>query len=414
MNRKSVCRFLYAVILVAASVPVACGYIMAGGNILLWIARLEEVREGLTYGSFVMYPSAELISAYGGQLTAFDSNLWLIFPAMIRLAGGSIVTVYRLFMLFIQIGTLFTAVLMFRSFFREEVTVLFGVLLYMTCPYRLYICYDRADLAQAVVWLLIPLLVWGVLEKEKISGSTQSALSLPGVIPLVVSSAALAGIGYASGIMLIIAAGLIILAALSGRSLRLLIPAAVGTLLYLPGGIRLLQYLLHGITEIENMPLAPISGKGYYFGQFFSSFAYQEGMPGLGLGLLMALFLLLWFLFCNGRAGMSGRCRRVGELGLLLLCFSLHWFPWDVMQRIGGIFLRTVALFGTPGIFFGLACIALSVPGAFAVEKAGKETNGCIRAGVPVILFTAAIGLAVYLCNTLTFSRMPLDLTGYQ
>lgn len=352
MNCKTVRRSLYAVIFIAASLPAVCGYGREGGDILLWLARVEELGQGLKYGSLMIYPSAELVSTYGGQLTAHDTNLWLLAPALIRLAGGSLAASYRIFMTLIQAATLFTTIMMFGRIFKERETVLIGVLLYMTCPYRLYICYDRADLAQAVVWMLVPLLVWAVLGEKWI-----------------VSSLALAGIGYASGFLVLVLAGLVILAALLGKKPRLLVPAALGTLLYLPGGIRLLLNLLQGVTVIENMPLAPVGGRGYYFGQFFSSFAYKEGMPGLGLGLVTALLVLVWFLFCNGRADMPGSCRAAAVLGLILLFCSSHWFPWDLIQRLGGVFYRLVPLSGSPAVFFGLSCMALCIPGAYAVEN---------------------------------------------
>ena len=142
MESKSITfirRILYVVIVVAASLPIACAYVMNGGEILLWLARIEELKTGLQSGDINLFVSAELTAAYGGQAYALNSNLWFILPALMRLVGISITSTYRIFMLLLNLITLFSAKYFFETVFKEKNTAAVGVLLYMTCPYQIFI-----------------------------------------------------------------------------------------------------------------------------------------------------------------------------------------------------------------------------------------------------------------------------------
>lgn len=394
--------FLYAVLFIIAALPLACDYVLPGRDVLLWLARVEEVKIDLSIGNFVLFPSIDVITAYNGQLTALDSNIWLVVPAVLRVMGLNIMSVWRIFMALLQLGTVFSAKLLFERLFEDRYTALFGVLFYITCPYRIYVCYDRGNLGQAVVWMLIPLFIRGLLgvydKEHKYLWMAAAAVSL-------------AGIGYANAITAVVFVGLAVLAGALCRNVKLYIPVLAGIVLFLPGAGRLLSYVLNGGMEEWNISVQTISNQGYSVGQFFNVYIYQENLPGLGLGLAGALFMLVWLRFTKEGPGMRKVYKLFLILGLLCLCLSLKWFPWDIVQRLAGPVFRLIPLFGTPGIFFGFASILFCVPAAFAAEGIRRHENRAVSVGGTVMLAAAAVGVALFLCNTLTFSRMPLFFT---
>ncbi len=400
-NITTIRTLMYVVAFVVASLPLACGYVMSGGDILLWLARIEEVQKGLRGTTLFFFPSADVTVAYEGGAAALNSNLWLLIPALIRLLGGSITLAYRIFMLLINALALFCAKKMFDLLFENKNVAFFGVLLYLTCPYRIYICYDKADLGMAAACAFVPLFIWGSLKisSEKIQGKS-----------VLITALAFAGIGYASSILWVMIAGLALLMVLYKRKLRILLPMLLGGILYLPGVLYLVKYLLKDGMQIWNIPLGTISKNGYQIGQFFTIWTYLEDAPGLGLGLLGALFVLAWLWFVEGNLQITKKYGFFVWTFLLFSAMSMTCFPWDMVQRIAALLLRLISLMETPGICFGVASLAACVLGAYGVEGATKHEKLFVRVGIPMMVLVAAIGAAIYLCNTMTYYRMPMFL----
>lgn len=401
--------FGYFLIACVVMFPLACGYIMDGGVIREWLARVEELSTAAS-GTVLLFPSEETILSGGGQLRAMNSNLWFFLPAFLVRWTGKMAVGWEGYMIFMQLGTLLTAVLMFRRLFEGNASgypVLLGTLLYMSCPYRVYLCYDLADMAQVAVWAMLPLYIWavlGIVRRERY------------LVNLGVAAVSLAGIGYANLMNMLVAAGFTLIAALCARKLFLLIPLAAGSALTLPCLLRLYYYLFRGAYESFGIPVNSIMESGYDFGDFFSIFVYRENRPGMGLGMMLCLLTGLWLMFVKGQKLMGDRpvsssrkvCVCLIALAAVLLCMSLQYFPWEYVQRLGQWALKLVSLLETPGVFWGMAQIALCVPGAWAMERLERQGDRGIFLGMAAMVFTACLGICVYQCNMLTYTRMPL------
>ncbi len=394
-------KIIYAVILVLASLPLACGYVMEGGDILLWLARIEEVKEQILVGNIQFFPTRELTLEQNGQFWALNSNLWLIIPSALRCLGLSVTAVYRIYMLVLNLIALITAVMMFQELFDNEWVTLLGSLLYMTCPYRIYIFYDKANLGMAAAWTLIPLVLWGILKICRKSGTWKSTL---------VTAAAFAAVGYSDGILLLILTGVVVLAIIWYRKPAGLLPVMAGSILYLPGALYWIKYLLTEQMASWCLPLSSIAHRGYAFGHFFSSWAYREDCPGLGLALIAALLLLLWLALIDKDIRVTKKYGLFITILCLLAVMSMNSFIWDYAQRIGAPILKLVSLIETPGVCFGFVSLAASVLGAYGIECAAKQQKLFIKVGIPLIVAFSALGVCVYLCNTLTYYRVPMFL----
>lgn len=400
-RKRFICHVMYAVILIAASMPLACNYVPEGGQVMMWLARIEELKCSLQQDHLLMFPSAELIRDYGGQRAALNSDFWLFFPAIIRLMGGSITVAYRIAMLAMQVITLVAAKWMFECLFADKLTALYGTLFYMICPYRIWMCYDEVDVGSCAVWMLIPFLVWGVVGLSRRGFDWKNML---------VAVAAFAGIVYADVIMALIAMGILLITALWYKKVIFLAPLLPGAILSLPGSVNWFRYLLSGGMEEYQLPLGTISEKGYSFGEFFASYAYRNGHPGLGIGLLGAILIFMWLRLTDKEFSISRGCRLSMVLSVLFLCMSMSRFPWDLLQRVGAPFLRLIALIGSPTIFFGCASMSLSVLAAYGMKGLDRQRSVFVRVGIAVCIVTASLGVAVYLCNTLIYNRLPMYL----
>ncbi len=394
-------KMIYVIAFITAGLPLACGYVMEGGDILIWLTRIEEVAEGLKAGQVRMFPSAEVTVAYRGQFSALNSNLWLFFPAIMRLIGISVTTAYRIYLLFLNGLGFFAARRMFGNLFRDKTAIAVGVLLYMTCPYRIYLYYDKAALGMAAAWALIPFVLGEIILLYQKKLTWQRVLGI---------ATAYALIGYADGILMFLVAGVVVLYSLWQKKWMGLLPILVGEYLFLPGAIYWLRYLLKDGMEAWELPLDSIVSRGYSLGQFFSGWTYTPGRPGLGLGIMGALILLIWGSFTEKDCALGKKYGFYVFLLGLMSFLSMNSFFWDTVQRLGAPFLRLVALMETPGILFGIASMAAAVLGVHGMFYVQKKNSFFARVGIPLIIVTAAVGNAVYICNMLTYTRVPMFL----
>lgn len=392
---------IYFIIFAVASLPLSCGYVMEGGDIQIWIARIEELVEHLQSGQLLLFPSAEMTLEQGGQFSALNSNVWLLFPALVRLMGGSVTLAYRLYLLLLNAIALFAAKKMFEEMFENKAAVWVGVLLYMTCPYRIYMCYDKANLGMMAAWSVIPLVIWGLFRFVHSKANWKSIL---------ITAAAFAAVGYADGMLLFILAGIMVFGAILYKKITVLVPLLCGGIMFLPGAIYWLRYLLKGGMEVWQLPLGSIASEGYAAGQIFSSWVYAADRPGLGLGLLIGLFLLLWLGFVETDLQIRKKYGFFAVIMCLMTFMSMSCFPWDILQRVGTPFLRLISLMETPGVCFGFASLAASVLSAYGVEGVAKQQKLFVKIGLPLVIAFAALGVCVYLCNTLTYYRTPMFL----
>lgn len=393
-------RVVFVMILVFTSIPLFNGYIISGGEMSLWLGRIGEVREGLLQGKLVLFPTLDCMNAYGGYVKSVHSNLWLVLPGLFRALGVSMVVVQHVYFFLVQILTLVLAVSMFRMLFQERIAVIVGTLFYMTCPYRIYLLYDAANFGRIVVWMLIPALVLGVAGVYRYGYRTKY---------LFIGGISLAGIGYADCILFFVALGIILLSAMWYRKVNSFIIVGLGSVLFLPGLMYLAKYLFTDNLDTFGIPLGDIAVRGYHFGQFFSSFAFRTGLPGMGLALFGGLILLCWLQFTEH----SFNGKNIGFYVMISLMFSilsLTAFPWGILQRLGTPFLKLIPLMETPAVLFGVANVFFCILGAFSIQEVRKQKNTFVRVGFPVMIGIAAIAVCVYICNMITYTRMPMEI----
>lgn len=400
-NRRYLYRILCVLTVASTLLPVTRGSIMGGGIVAEWAARVTE----LAMAPLQLFPTAETLAKTGILVNAMNSNVWFFFMGFLYRLTGNLVLAYRIYMLAIQVGTFLFSKLFFERFFGDKKTkfpAFFGILLYMTNPYRIYVCYDYANLSIATAWMVLPLYAWAVLGLIRKDGSVWRNL--------IIGAIALAGVGYADAIIFLIMLGVTLLAILYFRTLLPAVAAAAGGVLFLPGLYRLIQYLFTDAYQELNLSVQSIMSKGYRIGQFFSTYAFRDGHPGMGMGMMICLLAGLWLCF----VGVKGKSlRREGffaGVAIIFLFLSTRYFPWDVAQRLGSWALKLVGLINAPTVFGGIAWGCLCIPAAASVESLSDYENKIVAFAVPLFVLFICLGVCVLQCNILIDSRVPLAL----
>lgn len=399
-EENRLCASLLLLILIVASIPVFCMYIIDGGMTKQWTAMIQE----LSVSRITLFPEAEYTAENGFSAQALNSRLFFLLPSLFYKLSGSIRWTWVILLFLIQLGSMGGAVLLYRYVCPGKAGFLCGVLLYMTMPCRIYLCYDKADISQAIVWMLLPYYLWSIL--HILDGRKRGRF-----IPL--SMLFLAAIGYGNSAVFPVIAGLTLLAGLTGLNAFLPITVTGGLVLALPGLKHYMKFLFSSESaslSVSYVSYGSIMPKGYAIGELLSCFIYADGKPGPGAGLLLVLLLIAWSKFVNNRSVLQKRDIACLLTGLFLLILSLRYFPWDLVQRVHTILLKMVALFQTPGLFLQYACFLLTVPCADAMSKLYRENDRYARVFLAAVLFILCLGTTIYQCNEYIFSRLPLSL----
>ena len=306
---------------------------------------------------------------------------------------------------FIDAATLISACLMFgRLYERQRTARFFGVLLYMLCPFRIYVCHRTQDHTLALIFLLIPLYLWSmaVLMKTGQKRTKKLLFLLPATL-------ALMGIGLIDILQLLIMAGMTLCAFLYTRGRRplLLLPPLLGCFLCLPRMFLLKSYLSGENFETLKLSLESIAPRGYSVGSLFSSYVSRNDSPGLGLALFLCLLAGLWLLFVRNRfikeSGAFIDAEKAffpfwGIMGCLLTLPALRCFPWDYIRRIGPWMVRLVAMLKTPAVFFGYAQICFCILGAGILEIFHDREDRTADISLRFLVCLSAVGSGIYWC----------------
>lgn len=401
---------LYFLLLIIILLPLSNGYLLNNGLINEWTARITEISSGFHEHKLYFFPTAESLITCGIYENTMNSNVWLYLPALIYAATDSLFISWGTFHLFLQAGTLLAASLFFRrvlapaktdsgaSFYRELPATI-GVLLYMTFPYRISLCYDRSNLLEAIVWMLFPLYAWAIagilMNRRRI---------LSGILAIIT----LAGIGYAHTVLYLAIAAASMLLFLLFKKWSALLSVVISAVCFAPGLLYLSRYLFGGPDAFWYLPLGSIMKNGYLFGQFFTTYAYRDYHPGMGLGMMICLFAGIWLLFvAEQKISSVLYYPSLLATGLFTL-LSLSAFPWDFLQRMGTWALKLVALINTPAIFWGLALMILSLPAAIMIERFMQQKDKTIAQIVPWSVMISCLGICLYHCFTLMTGSLPL------
>ncbi len=298
----------------------------------------------------------------------------------------------------IQGVALCSSIMMFGALWQNSLSVLMGVTLYMMSPYRIDLFYVQGDWKLSAVWALVPLYFCFIMRCVKETAGKKKVLCIA------FAAVVMAAIGYGSDVMFCILAAFTLFLAVFLKKVSALLPTVGGCVLWLPGNVDFFLYLFTNRLDDVGMPIQNIISGGYTWNDFLTCFAYHGGKPGLGLGIIVMAAVFTYVRFVNGGAKLNRESRVFGWLGILSLFMATKYFPWEMVQRVGAFSLKFVSLLETPALFAGFAALLLPVALVSAVEDVDAAKEHLPARGALVLIWTAAVGTAIYLCNMLTYT----------
>ena len=385
-----------------ASYPLFTDFLTVGMDQEFHLRRIEGLFGALQSGQWPARISTEHFGGKGYATGVMYPELFLYFPAALRLAGASLLFSWKALLFAVNLGTAFSAYFCGRRLLGSRAAGMAAAIVYLLSPYRLCDLYIRAALGEALAMAFLPLLLYGLW--QLLAGDEGQwpwlVLACTGIFQSHILSTEMAAVFAAL-------CALAALPALRRRARLVALGKAVGltVLLNLWFLVPFLTYTLLGGFKIFGSHVE-LHQHALYPAQMFATFwsadpalwsqelgsLDSEMLLTLGLAPLVCLGLLAagWWMFAPGepraRAGLRvGLAAAVGA-GACLYAASVY-FPWELLQRIPALDkLLSPVQFPWRTLAFAAACFAV-VAAAATVPFRGR--------GVRLALLGALLAVAV-------------------
>ncbi len=364
-------RKRYAMLLVLTllgCLPLGMDGLGMGDDFGFHLGRIEALAQGIGQGVFPVRMAGFFNDGAGYPTGVYYGDLFLILPALLRLAGFSVVSAYKVYLLVLTFVTAFAAYACCRRIFGDDRIGIVCSASYVLGPYRLADVYVRSAVGEATAFAFYPLIAlaaWNLLtrpEKEKGKNSALLAAGLLGLLYTHLLSTEMA-------VLALLAVGLCHFRRMLQRDALLQLGMAAAGFLVAGAAflVPFLDYYLKVDTVVRGEMSFPhmIQKYGVYPGELFCFFksvaggasAYLPERMQMTPGMLqmggLALALVLW-----GKGKADRTIRKLTVASLLALWVSSSVFPWDALaghSRIGQ-FLAQVQF---PTRYLGIAMVFL-------------------------------------------------------
>lgn len=399
-----------AVILVGivASLPSLTDFVTKGHDLDYHLTRIDGLAQALKCGQFPVRINPAFANGHGQVNPVMYPELFLYFPAVLRLLGVSLILSYQMLCIGLNLVCAWAGYISFRKLFGSKTLGVLMSAFYTLALYRMNNLYMRAALGEWIGMIFLPLVLYGMYalfyeEKEKWGWSVLAfTFCLQG--HLLVTEMAIA---FSC-----------LFALLSWKQLkdraRLFTVIKAGCVTFLINLwyiVPLLYFYRQALgVSAEKQPLGQYA---LYPSQLFATFLYNtnmgeylgklEGENPATVGGVLGIGILLYLYAAYGKRSLTEKERKVGNLmlafGVISLYMTTCYFPWDLLQRaellnvLAGILQFPMRILTMATLFLSGTC-ALGLYGTLK----GKMTRQSV-AFIGVIL---AIGACSYTLDAYT------------
>ncbi|MCD7835267.1 MAG: hypothetical protein LUG83_01110, partial [Lachnospiraceae bacterium] len=160
-NRAFINAFIIAGIACMASMPLFVRNMVPGIDIVFHMYRIEGIAQGLRMGQFPIRMQPLWFDGQGYPVSVFYGDIFLYFPALLRLFGFTIQDAYKCYIFVINLATAYISWQCIRKMFHNNAVALAGSAFYTISVYRLINIYVRAAVGEATAMTFFPLVVYG-------------------------------------------------------------------------------------------------------------------------------------------------------------------------------------------------------------------------------------------------------------
>ena len=389
---------------VFASYPLFSGTIGFGHDLNFHLYRIEGIKDGILSGQFPVRIHPTHNNGYGYITASVYPELFLYFPAVLRIFGLSPVMAYNTFLFGVNVATALIMYYSAKGMSKSKYVGLIASIIYTLSTWRVMNLYYRAAIGEALAMVFFPLVIYGLycLLKGDKKKWWVLALGCTGVYQSHVISTVFVVITIIAAVLMFIKNFI------SDRRWLGFFKAGVLTVLLN------LWYLVSFITYYFGLDMAIRHTKEnteffsnaifptQLFNIFNTNFGYSQlldkGMRSdmslslsLGVGVTICLVIGIAYFIFRKKKEIKNESFVFGILafGVLLLFMATTLFPWELLQqnKLINKFAGTVRM---PWRFLSLASPIFCIAAAIIIGAVSKSDMSK-RIVIMVTCFVCAI-----------------------
>lgn len=388
-----------------------------------WL-RIEHLKESLLLGNqFPIRVQSGWLFDHGYAVSAFNGDLFFLFPAMLRIIGFSLMTTYKTFIFVIMAVTAIVTYYSLIKCVKQEYAALFGTVIYMLAPYRLYNFYNRAAIEECLAMCFLPLVVCGMyrLFTENVNCEDYKYAKIPLIVGLscVLQSHVLS---YEMAVLSIVGVCVIAYKKTFRKEtfIQLVQAAAICLLLNMWFWLPLLQMMFSDQYQLGDNIVREIQYRGTWFAGLFQLYPnkgdVQDGMYNaepfqMGVASFIMLIVGLGISIYQWVKKQKYDKKLVFWGSIIIICWimSTRYFPWDVLAKVPVIstFVTSIQF---PTRLFVLVTLFMTFYAGFfflwLIEN--KEILEPVKRATKSGLLLLAFGSAIYHVNHITYHSEPI------
>ncbi len=398
---------MLVIVLIASSLSLS-GSMYDGHDIRFHLARIEGIKEGLLSGQFPVRISPVFYNGYGYANSIFYGEIFLYFPALLRMIGFSVADSYNAFLIALNILTVLLCFYCGKKIFSDEVIAVAIAFLYTLSPYRLMDTYIRAAIGEVTAMAFLPLVAYGLY--RILTEDTSLVQYKRAYLPLTLG---ITGIIQSHVLTVEMAGGVILMACvffcfktLEKKRFIMLVKTVAMTLLvnawFLVPFVDFMMTQDIRVFAVESKDL--IQKTGLFLPQLFSLFSDYStesidagnGLTGemtYSMGLALGLGILLLVAMLGDKKEESKLMRRRGLcfliLSLIVLWMVTVYFPWDRISTSIAPAAPFVSSIQFVWRFVGIASVLAAFTtgfGLFLLKKQEGKTVFWVAASALIVL----------------------------
>ena len=410
-EKKLTALILFAIFFFA-SLPYLFGFNISGADLTYHLQRIEGVKDGLLSGQFPVRLESKWLYDQGYADAIFYCNLFLIFPAFLRIMGFPVSFSYNMYSIAVNLATVLISFYCFKKIFKSGKIGVILSGLYTLSVFRIYKLVITSAVGEGTSFTFLPLILYGfylVFTEDKDNEDKKAW------IPITVG---LAGILQSHVLTCEITAFVILFICILyinrifvPKTFFKLLKAAVMTLLVcLWFVVPFLDYYLNEDVHIKHVSARTIQSSGLEIAHLLFNFwsagqhtasdgngLYQSHPVGIGFVLVLggSLFAVLWF---SGKLKEKNKEYRffktVFVLGIVLMCMSLNIFPWDRLQSLNHILASLISSLQFPNRFLGWGTVCMVTVMGFCLSYVSKVNTKALTGMIfTIVLLTITSSL---------------------
>ncbi|MBQ7954558.1 MAG: hypothetical protein IJ282_02290 [Lachnospiraceae bacterium] len=392
--------------------PYLTDYFSLGADSLFHLERVANLKETLMNGtSLPVRIQDRWLYEHGYAVSFFYGDLCLFVPALLMLIGFPLMTAYKMFVFVVMAATAAVAYHCFKKCVKNEYAALFGSMIYLLAPYRIFNVYSRWAVGEYTAMIFLPMVCCGLylLYTENVESQDYKKhkwyviWGLAAILQCHIITTELVGIS-------ILLVCLLFWKKTFRKQTFLQLTLAAGLTLLVTAWYWLpMVYMLGSDAYIfQALPQTKMQSRGLWFASIFQLLpnkgSAQNGMVQcepvhIGVGAFMLLVVYpVWKFLAKKKDGI---CTFLAAGSAVTIIISTRYFPWDGIMEIP-VIGYVISAMQFPSRWMIVATVLAAMFAAFFFEKVIMESGTLGKAFLACVAAITVV-CAVYHVNDVAF-----------